>query len=84
MTEDQLEQDTLGWLQAIGWGYRHGYDIAHDGPAPERTSYRDVLLAGRLRAAIQRLNPAIPAAAREDAMKQVLDLGVPALLSANE
>jgi hypothetical protein len=28
-----------------------------------------------LRAAIDRLNPAVPAAAREDAFKQVLDFG---------
>jgi type I restriction enzyme, R subunit len=42
-----------------------------------------VLLTGRLRTAIDRLNPGIPAAARDDALKQVLDLGIPALLSAN-
>ena len=33
--------------------------------------------------AVDRLNPAIPAAARADAVKQVLDLGIPAQLSAN-
>src|SRR5450759_134799 len=37
----------------------------------------------RLREAIHRLNPGIPTAAREDALKQVLDLGIPVLLSAN-
>src|SRR5690606_18401283 len=30
-----------------------------------------------------RLNPQLPAAAREDALRQVLDLGHPALLAAN-
>jgi len=83
MTEDQLEQETLGWLQDVGYTHAYGPDVAHDGPAPERTSYRQVLLAGRLRAAIERLNPDIPTAAREDALRQVLDLGIPALLSAN-
>ncbi len=83
MTEDQLEQETLGWLADVGYTVAHGPDIAHDGPAPERTSYRDWLLAGRLRNAIARLNPGVHAAAREDALKQVQDLGTPALLAAN-
>ncbi|MFC5520870.1 type I restriction endonuclease subunit R [Polaromonas jejuensis] len=83
MTEDQLEQETLAWLQDVGYTHCYGPDMAHDGTAPERTSYRQVLLAGRLRSAIDRLNPGIPAAAREDALKQVLELGIPALLYAN-
>ncbi len=83
MTEDQLEQECLAWLARVGWQHRHGPDIAPDGDAPERTSYREVLLLGRLRAAIAALNPAVPAAAREDALRQVQDLGTPVLLAAN-
>jgi type I restriction enzyme R subunit len=83
MTEDQLEQEMLGWLQDVGYTHLYGPDIAHDGASPERGGYRDVLLASRLRQAIVRLNPDIPAAAREDALSQVLDLGIPASLSAN-
>ena len=49
----------------------------------ERPDYLQVLLPFRLREAIHRLNPNIPTAAKEDALKQVLDLGIPALLSAN-
>ncbi|MEI8325447.1 MAG: type I restriction enzyme endonuclease domain-containing protein [Betaproteobacteria bacterium] len=84
MTEDQLEQETLGWLSDVGYSHRCGPDIAHDGPTPERSHYRQVVLAFRLREAMHRLNPNIPTAAREDALKQVLDLGIPALLSANQ
>lgn len=40
-------------------------------------------LTFRLREAIHKLNPDIPTAAREDALKQVLDLGIPSLLYAN-
>jgi type I restriction enzyme R subunit len=83
MTEDQLEQETLAWLQDVGYTHRYGPDIAPDGPAPERSSFAQVVLLARLREAIHQLNPGIPAAAREDALKQVLDLGIPALLSAN-
>ena len=83
MTEDQLEQEALSWLQDVGYAVRRGPDIAHNGTQPERTNYREVLLLGRLRAAIARLNPGIPAAAREDAVQQVQHLGLPVLLAAN-
>ncbi len=83
MTEDQLEQDALSWLVEVGYTHLSGYGIAPDGPAPERDSFRQVLLPQRLRDAIARLNPHIPLAAREDAFKQVQDLGTPVLLSAN-
>ena len=83
MTEDQLEQETLQWLTDIGWQHAYGPDMAPDGAAPDRDSYRQVLLVGRLRRAVAALNPGVPAAAREDAIGQVLDLGTPVLLAAN-
>ncbi|MEY4756962.1 MAG: hypothetical protein RJA34_1860 [Pseudomonadota bacterium] len=83
MTEDQLEQEALSWLVDAGYTHLSGYDIAPDGPAPERDNFRQVLLPQRLRDAIASLNPHIPLAAREDAFKQVQDLGAPVLLSAN-
>lgn len=83
MTEDQLEQEALGWLQSLSYQYAFGPDIAHDGSSPERASYKDVLLQGRLASAIERLNPRIPACARDDALAQIRDFGTPALLSAN-
>ena len=83
MTEDQLEQETLGWLAELGYAVLAGPDIAHDGPNPQRVSYRQVLLPFCLREAIGRLNPDVPAAAREDALHRVMDLGTPSLLSAN-
>ena len=84
MTEDRLEQKTLAWLLDVGYTQRYGPVIAFDGASPERADYRQVVLPFRLREAINRLNPGIPLAARgEDAIKQVLDLGIPSLLSAN-
>ncbi|MEX3853700.1 type I restriction endonuclease subunit R [Paraburkholderia sp. BR10923] len=83
MTEDQLEQEVLDWLREVGYSRLYGPDIAPDGESPERTDYRQVLLVGRLREAIYRLNSAIPLAAREDALRQVINLDTPVLLSAN-
>lgn len=83
MTEDQLESEALGWLQEVGYQCLNGYSIAPDGDYPERKNYQQPLLVERLLCAINRLNPAIPLVAREDALKQVMDLGIPALMSAN-
>jgi type I restriction enzyme R subunit len=83
MTEDQLEQEALGWLASVGYAPLNARDLDHLDPRLERANTREVVLAVSLRAAIDRLNPAVPAAAREDAFRQVLDLGQPALLSGN-
>ncbi len=83
MTEDQLEQETLGWLADVGYAHAWGPDIAPDGPSPERADCGQVLLVERLRRAIETLNPSVPKPARDDALGQVLDLGTPVLLAAN-
>jgi type I restriction enzyme R subunit len=83
MTEDQLEHEALGWLADVGYQHRYGPELAPDGSTPERSDYRQVLLVERLRQAVAALNPNVPTAAREDAVKQVVDLGTPVLLAAN-
>jgi type I restriction enzyme R subunit len=83
MTEDQLEQEALGWLASEGYTPLNARDFDNLDPRLVRASTREVVLSVSLRAAIDRLNPGVPAAAREDAFRQVLDLGQPALLSGN-
>jgi len=77
---EDLALDTLG---ALGWETLHAQVFAPGGEAPERESYRDVVLVGRLRDAIARLNPSVSAAARETALHTVVTLDVPGLVSAN-
>ncbi|AEC20753.1 HsdR family type I site-specific deoxyribonuclease [Pusillimonas sp. T7-7] len=83
MTEDQLEQEALGWLADVGYTPRSGPDIAHDGSDPQRSGYTQVTLPQRLRDTIARLNPDIPAIARDEALKQVENLDTPVQLAAN-
>lgn len=83
MTEDQLEQEALSWLAETGYMLRSGPDIAHDGADPQRSGYTQVILPARLRAAMTKLNPGIPAAALEDALQQVAHLDTPVQLVAN-
>ena len=83
MTEDQLEQEALSWLVETGYRHVYGPAIAPEGEHAERTDYRQPLLLERLRSAIARLNPHVPQVAREDALAQVMDLGLPSMLAAN-
>ncbi|MGR7921233.1 type I restriction endonuclease subunit R [Zobellella denitrificans] len=71
MNEDQLEQLCLEWFAEGGWEVAHGPDIAHDGVAPERRDYRQVLLTGDLEAALARINPHLPASTFEQVLAVV-------------
>ncbi|MFM5858734.1 type I restriction endonuclease subunit R [Aeromonas veronii] len=83
MTEDQLEQEVLGWLAEVGYRVVCGYDVAPDSDNPWRANFNQVLLLDQLRGTIARLNPSVPMVAREDALAQVVNLDTPAQLSAN-
>ncbi len=86
ITEDAVEQAMLKWLTALGWQTAHGPDISPPDaktPGTERDTYRDVALRHRLAAAIAKLNPHIPAVARGDALRHVLNPNVPGLANAN-
>lgn len=66
------EQPTLQWLAELGWDVKHGPDLGPEGSAPERDSWRDVVLVGRLRSAVARLNPELSDDAVETAVEQAL------------
>jgi type I restriction enzyme R subunit len=83
ITEDQLEQQCLGWFREGGWETVFGPDIAHDGAAPERANYREVVLVGRLTRSLARLNPGVPAAVIDEAVQRVLKLDHPVLEQRN-
>jgi type I restriction enzyme R subunit len=54
-TESIVEQASLDWLRALGWAIAHGREIAPDQPGAERAHYGQVILEGRLSAALVRL-----------------------------
>lgn len=83
-SESVVEDATLAWLEAQGWGVLHGPDIAAGEPAAERSDpgYRDVVLAGRLQQALARLNPGLPAEALDDAFRKLTQAQAPSLLNA--
>ncbi len=71
VTESVVEEAALGWLEAIGWRVAHGPDVAPDTPGAERDDHGQVVLSRRLRDALARLNPGLPADALEDAFRRL-------------
>ncbi len=69
--ESVVEQAALAWLESVGWQVRNGAELAPGEPAAERDDYGQVVLAQRLRDALWRLNPALPAEALEDAFRKL-------------
>lgn len=83
LTESIIEQAAIDWFTSLGYAYACGKDIDPEAPLAERDSFEQVILPARLRAALTRLNPTIPAAAIDDAFRKLSRLPSPALLSAN-
>jgi type I restriction enzyme R subunit len=72
-TESIVEEAALGWLAGLGSSVLYGPDLAVGMLGAERAdlSFRDVLLEGRLRDALARLNSELPSEALEDAFRKV-------------
>jgi len=83
LSEAAIEQVVLNHLAGLGYVLATDAEIGPDGKAPEREAYADVVLVKRLTAALERLNPSIPAEAREDALRKVLATEKPSLVEEN-
>jgi len=83
LAESVVEQAALEWFEELEWSVLHGPDIAPGEPAAERLSYSDIVLRSRLEAAIDSLNPELPAQAMEEALRKVLHIDSPSLVLRN-
>jgi type I restriction enzyme R subunit len=86
LTESIVEDAALEWFGELGYAVGHGPQFAPGEPASRdggRDSFGEVVLVGRLREAIQRLNPAIPEEAREEAVRKVLHVATTSLVQTN-
>jgi len=59
LNESIVEDAALEWFGELGYAVGQGPQMAPGEPAAERDSFGEVVLAGRLRDAIRRLNPAL-------------------------
>ncbi len=83
LNESIVEDAALEWFGELGYAVGHGPHFAPGEPAAERESFGEVVLVGRLREAIRRLNISIPEEAREDALRKVLRVGNGSLVQTN-
>lgn len=83
LSEAAVEEAVLDQLIKLGYAVASDAQIGPDGKAPEREAYADVILAKRLTAAIDGLNPTIPAEARGDALRKIFATEKPSLVEEN-
>ncbi|MFV0521443.1 MAG: type I restriction endonuclease subunit R [Mangrovibacterium sp.] len=84
ITESNIEDFAIQLLEQQGYEYIYAPSIAHDGENPQRSSYEDVLLNSRLAEAVEHINPDVPIAALEEAVKEIGRIHSPELLAGNE
>ena len=84
LTENAIEAFAIKLFERLGYSYIYAPEIAPDGARPERRHYDQVLLTERLRTAVRRINPTIPLAAQQEAIKEVERIHSPEVLANNE
>ncbi len=83
LSEAAVEQALLGQLRALGYSIECEENIGPDGRRPERESHDTVVLKKRFEEAVVRLNPRLPAEARQDAVRKLMQSEFPSLLEEN-
>ncbi|MBS1541870.1 MAG: type I restriction endonuclease subunit R [Bacteroidetes bacterium] len=84
ITENIIEESAIEILQSQGWEYINGKEISPEGLFCERDSFSQIILTNRLREAIAKINPHIPADAQEAAIQKIARIHSPELLHGNE
>lgn len=84
ITENTIESLAIDLFSKLGYTYIYAPNIAPDSENPERESFEQVLLLGRLQNAVQRINHKIPADAQAEAIKEIQRIASPELLANNE
>ena len=79
ITETHIEEFAIELLEAQGWKY-----LSPEDQEAERESLNEVVLRGRLKDAINRINPYKPEVVREQAFKAVLNVASQNLVESNE
>jgi type I restriction enzyme, R subunit len=83
LDEATVEDAALSWFRGLNYCVANAPHLAPGEIATERSSFSDVVLIGRLRDTIARLNPTIPSDAREEALRKVLRHDAPSLVGSN-
>jgi len=77
------EQPVIEWLKEMGYDYEFGPDLAPGGSLQERNSFREVVLIGRLKRSLRRLNSDLTDVAIEETVAKITGFEHPSLDIAN-
>jgi len=83
ISESTVEDAAFSYFRDLGYVVVHGEDIAPDTAGTERVSYSEVVLTGRLLAALCRINPALPATAVDKVMRRIMRPDNPSVVESN-
>ncbi|PTD96926.1 type I restriction endonuclease subunit R [Pseudothauera lacus] len=83
LSEAEVEQALLEQLLGLGYAVVSDDVVGPDGRQPERESHDEVVFRKRFEDAVARLNPGLPAEARQDAVRKLMQSELPALLEEN-
>lgn len=84
ITENNIEAFAIETLVSMDWDYLPGLAIAPGAEASERGSFEQMILTGRLRRSLEKINPDIPHDAIEQAIQKILNIHSPNLTQSNE
>ncbi|TNE71017.1 type I restriction endonuclease subunit R [bacterium] len=84
LTEHEIEAFAIERLQAVGYHYLYGPDLAPEGEAPERISYNQVVLTERLKNAVYSINKSIAKDVIDEGLKDLSRITTSDLLRNNE
>jgi len=85
ITESHVEEHAIDILKdTLGYGYEYGPDISVDGSKKERKDYGEVVLVGRLREVLKKINPNLPEDALYEAVKKTLNIDNPKMTEDNQ
>src|SRR5512137_2885057 len=82
-TESVVEEACLQYFGQLGYVYLPAPEIASDGLFAERADYGETILKQRLRSALARINPTVPPAGIEEAVRKVTRTDSPTLIVNN-
>ena len=83
LTEADIENAAMDWLTDLGYQVLSGPVIAPGEMLAEREDYSQVVLEGRLRQALQNINPQVPSDALEEAIRKLTRPDSPSLVGNN-
>lgn len=79
MYESDIEKWVIEMLEEQGYIF-----LSQEEQEAERPDLREVVLRGRLEKSVEKLNPKIPADAREEAIKKIIALSTQSMIDGNE